>query len=142
MDVIGLPARLNRRLARARAMAEARMLTRCTIAHQGAPADRVTGEDGMEVTPWLVDATARPCRLVALDNTSRDATVGVATEESATRRLDLAHDTRLVDGQVARIDSGEWAGTYWRIREAVGADQKSALRVRVEQVQRPRGWPS
>lgn len=96
--------------------------------------------DGQHVAAWVTDYTDLPCRLATHQTTSSTLVIGEAESEQATRDLHFPHDTRLVDGAVVLLTSGEWAGTYWAVRESTGADQKTALRVRVVQIEKPGGW--
>jgi hypothetical protein len=132
-------ANLNRRLANGRAAERVMMTSRCTIRHPDPDNPWTPGPDGFEVPAWLTDYTDHPCELMDPEP-SRTVVVGDVTQEQAVRRLRLPHDTRTHDGAVIRLDSGEWVGTFWKVTEATGADNRTALRVRVSEVPEPEGW--
>lgn len=148
MDPAGLPARLAARLARGRAMAEARMGT----AH-GASDVRImrkTGRStqdettGRQVPVWDTPYADRPFRLDGSssgDGGSKKVTVADVEYEQATAVGHLPHDTYdLLDGDLIDITAGTWAGTVWRVVEAVKADQKTARRLPIVEVDRPEEW--
>ncbi len=121
-----------------RAFAEARMTSRVTIYR---PTGRTTqNEDtGREVPVWDEIHTDIPFRL----KHGRNKTVtigGVEFEEaSAEGSMPAAiHDLR--DGDHADLTAGEWAGTAWRIVEAIKGDQMTARRVPIVEVDRPGEW--
>ena len=131
---------LQNALARGRAAAEARMLSRCTIR-------RKTGNtvivDGFEVPEWEVIYTDLPCRLATSPGPARSRTQspgGVEIERS-TPRLDVPAPTSdLRDDDHADITSGENSGRVVRLREADWSDQATARRIPVEATERPKEW--
>lgn len=136
---IGEPIVTDEELAEHRADALVRMRSRCIIALPLPRAQWPTGEDGMQTPAHRLLYADLPCRL-ARDEQSSEATVGDASAEQARRRLDVPHDTRLVDGVLVQIVSGEWVGTFWRLPESVGKDQATALRLVAEEAEEPEGW--
>mgnify|MGYP003296445539 CR=1 FL=1 len=48
--------------------------------------------------------------------------------------------TDLADGDLLDITSGEWAGSVFRVVEAVKGDQHTARRVPIVEVPRPEEW--
>lgn len=119
-----------------RADAESRMTSRVTIRRIGAP---VT-VDGLEVPGWTTVYTGLPFRLVPKG--ARAVTIGGVTFEEATARGDMpaATTTNLADDDVIALTAGEWAGSFWRIVEAVKGDQQTARRVPIVEVPQPEGW--
>lgn len=120
------------------------MTSRCTIAAPLPESQWVTGPDGMQVPSYRLEHVDLPCRLSPQSqlgtSTSVTVFVGDASQEAAGRMLHLPHDRRVTDGAFVRIDEGEWVGTFWRLLDGTGADQMTALRVRVTQVDEPEGW--
>ena len=141
MDVIGLPERISARVARGRAAATARMTSTVTIR-------RLTGNtttvNGYEVPVWEVVHVGIPFRLgssASGDLGTRAVVVGGVTFQQATAVGSLPWDTTdLRDSDLIDIVSGEWAGSVFRIVEAVKGDQKTARRVPVVEVPRPEEW--
>lgn len=126
------------------------MLSRVTIRRLAG--QRTQDQYGQDVDEYVVIATNVPFRL---DNgvgaaTSRVVRVGEQEFETATavghlpaRLVDdlryQKHD-RLLDGDWIDIVEGESAGHTFRIVEALFADLKTALRVPVYEVDRPKEW--
>ena len=115
------------------------MTSLCTIATPAPTSEWVKDADGFETRTHRLIGSGVRCRLDE-PGAAQAVVVGDASQAAATRLLRLPWDTRAPDGAVARIDEGEWVGTFWRIPSAAGADQKKELRVRVEQVSEPEGW--
>lgn len=104
---------------------------------------RLTGDttqvDGYDVPEWATVHANLPFRLVGGD--TRAVTVGGVTFQEATARADFPWDaTDLADGDLLDVTSGEWAGSVFRIVEAVKGDQRTARRVPVVEVPRPEEW--
>lgn len=94
---------------------------------------------GYEVPEWGAVHVDLPFRLVPRG--SRTLVVGGVEFENATARGDLPWDTtNLADDDFLEIVSGEWAGSVFRVVEAVKGDQRTARRVPVEEVPRPEEW--
>lgn len=134
-------SRLPAVLARGRAMAQARMLSRVAVR-------RRTGAtvilDGLKVPVWVVVHPDLPFRLDDGSNDTggtRSVTIGGVTYQSATAVGHLPAATPdLRDDDLCEVTSGEWAGTVWRISKAVAKDQATARRLPIEQVARPVEW--
>lgn len=132
-----LNAAIEAELPFLRAEAEARMTSRVTIRRKtGATAqNESTGE---EVPVWTTVATAVPFRLVPKG--SRIVEVGGVEFSEATARGDVPHDTAIEDDDYFDITSGEWAGSAFRVIEAVKGDQRTARRLPITEVPRPEEW--
>ena len=101
--------------------------------------DTTTDENGWEIPVWEVVAYDVPFRLVGGD--TRKVTVGGVDFQEATARGDLPWDTAdLADDDYLDITAGEWAGSVFRVVEAVKGDQRTARRVPVAEVPRPEEW--
>ena len=101
--------------------------------------DTTTDENGWEIPVWEVVAYDVPFRLVGGD--TRKVTVGGVDFQEATARGDFPWDTfDLADGDYLDITAGEWAGSVFRVVEAVKGDQRTARRVPVAEVPRPEEW--
>ena len=101
--------------------------------------DTTTDENGWEIPVWEVVAYDVPFRLVGGD--TRKVTVGGVDFQEATARGDLPWDTAdLADDDYLDITAGEWAGSVFRVVEAVKGDQWTARRVPVAEVPRPEEW--
>ena len=119
-----------------RAEATARMTSTARV-------HRLTGDmvkvDGYEVPEWATVYAARPFRLVGGD--TRKVTIGGVDFQEATARGDFPWDTSdLRDGDLVEVTAGEWAGSVFRVVEAVKGDQRTARRVPVAEVSRPGEW--
>ena len=128
-------------LTRGRARAESRMTSTCTIRRR---AGTTAGAGGFQVPGWDVRMTARPCRIAgaaATDRRWRTVKVGDVEVQVASRVLHLpAGTTGLRDNDYVEITSGEVAGHAFRIVESTIADQQTAVRVQVFEVDRPAEW--
>ena len=127
-------------LAAGRAAALQGLESRVTI-HRltGAP----TTVDGYEVPGWSTVAVAVPFRLGTTstgDGGSRTVTIGGVEFSQATAVGHLPAGTDLADGDLLDITVGEWAGSVFRVVEAVKGDQQTARRVPVVEVPRPEEW--
>lgn len=129
-------------LARGRAMAEARMTSRCSI-HRFDPANPSTNADGMEVDGYALVHTGVPFRLAGSErggSGSRTVRVGESEVQVALRVGHLpAAVSDLADDDLIVVTAGENAGTVLRIVEATWADQQTARRVPVVEIDRPEG---
>lgn len=136
MSFIGDLTRARREL---QVYAEQRMTSRVTIRRESG---RTQDEYGQDVNAWSVVATDVPFRLDnGRDaNTSRVVRVGEQEFETATSTGHLPALTPLRDGDWLEVTAGESAGAVVRVVEAKSADQKTALRVPVYEVNRPEGW--
>lgn len=115
-----------------RAEAESRMTSRANIW-------RTTGrttqneETGEEVPEWEIVHADLPFRLQ--HGRSRTVTIGGVEFEEATAVGHVpAATTDLADGDHAEIVTGEWAGSVYRVVEAIKGDQMTARRVPVVEV--------
>lgn len=106
--------------------------------------DTTTDENGYEVPEWAAVHVDVPFRLGATstgDGGSRSVTVGGVTFDEATA---VGHFTAatadLADEDYIDIASGEWAGSVFRIVEAVKGDQRTARRVPTAETPRPEEW--
>lgn len=138
----GLPARLEARLARGRAAAEARHTSRCEVR-------RDTGRnkvDGVERVSWALQHMDLACRIRAprgSTGASASSNSGGVTAELGQREWHVKHDTtNLVDGDIILITTGPAAGSFWSIKDATPTgDQQTARRVTIVAAKRPRDWP-
>ena len=143
MDVANLPARLAAREARGRAMALARMTSRCrNLRRTGRqPQDESTGEQSPE---WLVIHVDLPIRLdggSSSDGGSRTVSMDGFSFEEATGIAHLpASTTDLADGDYIDVTAGEWPGFVCSVVKALRADQKTARRVPIREESRPDEW--
>ena len=110
------------------------MTSRVTIRRTAAP----TTVDGYEVPGWSTVATAVPFRLQG--GSTKAVTVGGVEFQEATAIGHLPAGTDLADGDLLDITVGEWAGSVFRVVEAVKGDQQTARRVPVVEVPRPEEW--
>ena len=119
-----------------RAEALARMTSRANVHRAIADPEKV---DGYDVPEWDLIHVGIPFRLVGGD--TRKVTVGGVDFQEATARGDLPWDTAdLADDDYLDITAGEWAGSVFRVVEAVKGDQWTARRVPVAEVPRPEEW--
>lgn len=143
MDVAGLPARLAAREARGRAMAEARMMSRCKVMRATGylPQDK---ETGAKHRSWAVIHRDLPFRLTGADAGSsgtRTITIAGVEVQVPVRTAHLPAATAdLRDGDLIDITAGDNAGSVYRIVEAEWQDQATARRVPVVGEQRPEEW--
>lgn len=94
---------------------------------------------GLEVPGWATPHTALPFRLVG--GTFNKLTIGGVTFDEATARGDFPASTvDLADNDLVEITAGEWAGSVYRVVEAIKGDQRTARRVPVVEAQRPSEW--
>lgn len=123
-------------LLSARATALERMTSRVTVHRGGAT---TTDADGFETPGWAPVYTDLPFRLVG--GSSHRVEVGGVVFAQATSRGDMPADTTdLADGDLIEVTEGEWAGAVYRIVEAIKGDQRSARRVPLAEVERPKEW--
>lgn len=141
MGAAGLPERLAGRLARGRAMAEARMLSECTIRHKtGKTAQNET--TGRVEPIWAVVYTGK-CRVRGgrTGTGYRVQTTPAGDRAVGVPEIHLPCDTTGVSGgDLIEITAGERAGTVWRVLNADAADQQSAYRLPTEGTARPKEW--
>jgi len=117
-------------LPRFRARAETRMTSRVTV-HRASARAAQNEATGRERRPPVAVATDIPFRLDGSsgDGGTRTVTVAGVEYQQATGVGHLpATFTDLRDNDVLEVTAGEWAGTFWRVVEAVTADQKTARR--------------
>lgn len=141
MSAEGLQDRLAGRLARGRAMAEARMVSTCTVRRQTGEMDQ-DESDGFEVPVWAV-VYEGPMRL-----RGARSGMGYRTEDTpAGERVLGVPEVHLpvdayaaADGDLVDVTAGERAGTVWRVVNSDAADQQTALRLPVEAADRPEEW--
>lgn len=118
-----------------RAMAESRMTSRAAVMRK----TWVTGPDGYEVAEWAAVYVDVPFRLKGKG--SRLVQVGGVefSQADAEGHLPWPSDL-LADDDLVEVTAGEWAGTVWRVVEAVKGDQRTARRFPVVEVARPEEW--
>ncbi|AIY15841.1 DUF6093 family protein [Pimelobacter simplex] len=142
MDAAGLPARLAARLARGRAMAEARMTSRCAVMRKTGYTEQ-DEETGLEVPVWAAIHVDLPLRLAGVPRgaaTHRTVNVGGVDIEVPVRTANHPHDTAdLHDGDLLDIYAGE-TPVVCQILESTGQDQATARRMLVFVVDRPEEW--
>ena len=128
-------------LARGRAAAAQRMLSRCTVRRK---TGATTVVDGVKVPVWAVVHTDLPLRLEGKTDSAsqsrRVETAGVEYELALRTAHFPAASTNLIDGDLIDVTSGESAGLVLRIIEADRSDQTTARRVPVVATQRPSEW--
>lgn len=127
-------------LAGARRDAEGRMTSRATVWRED-PDDPVV-VDGLASPRWVREQTDLPGRLAASSGAgqSRTATVGQTDVQLAVRAWHSpATTTGIRDGDVLEITAGENVGLFLRVVESTAADQATALRLPVVEVQKPEG---
>lgn len=100
---------------------------------------------GVEAQTWTVIVDTSPARLAEFGagaaGRNRPQRPGGVVWEQADRTLHLpAPLATLHDGDTVNITAGENAGTYWRILEATWADQRTAYRLPVVQIDIPENW--
>lgn len=98
---------------------------------------------GREEPAWDTVHQDLPGRLSrsSTASASKSNDVPGGTEQVATMTLNLPAATEDVrDGDLYDITAGQWSGRTFRIIEATAADQATALRVPVVEVQRPEEW--
>jgi hypothetical protein len=146
MQIDGLAERLQARLARGRAAAEARMLSRVTVRRRStySPQDEETGLEGVV---WTTTHSDLPCRMdqaggaSAVSGDSNRREIGGAHLELGTTTGQVPHDTAdLRVGDLVLVTAGTWPGTVWRIADASVGDQQTARRIRLEETPRPSEW--
>lgn len=130
------------RLPAMRARAVSRMTSTATV-YREAGLGEPDQETGVRTRQYDTVHTAGPFRLGGSDSGtsgSRTQTVGGVEVVLATRTGHFPVTvTGLRDDDLIEIETGENAGTVWRILEADFADQQTARRVPVIAVQRPEG---
>lgn len=138
-----MTTRLDQTLDRGRDAAAQRMRSRCRVMRI---TDRVTQDEtnGHEVPVWVEIYTGLPCRVGDAGGrspSSRTVDLGELDQEAGSRVISLPVDASLIaDHDLVDITDGENAGTVWQITESDWADQKTARRVPVLAVDRPREW--
>ena len=122
-------------IARARRAALAQLSSRVTV-RRGSGTQKV---NGIEVSGWADVHVDLPFRLVG--GRSHTVTVGGVQFEEATALGDMPADTTdLADDDLIDITAGEWAGSVFRVVEAVKGDQSTVRRVPIVETQRPKEW--
>lgn len=138
MNPDGLAERLQARLERGRAAAEARMLSRCTIRRDAglAPQDPETGRQPRD---WEVIHADLRCRLTG--NEARNVAAAGGEVDVPARILRVPWNTTgLADGDLIELTAGDATGLVLRIVEIAGSDQTTELRLPVIGAQRPEEW--
>lgn len=122
-----------------RRAAESRMTSRALVRH---PSGTTEGPDGFDVPAYTDTYADLPMRLAASRGatSSRTVTVGSTEVETATPVAHFPWNTVLADNDLFEVTAGERPGRFFRVVESTGADQQTALRVPVVEVQRPEGW--
>jgi len=134
---VTVQAAIDQEIAFLRAENTTAMTSRVDVYHK--TDETTTDADGYEVPVWEPVHYDLPFRLVGGD--TRAVTVGGVTFQEATARGDMPWDTTdLADGDYLDVISGEWAGSVFRVVEAVKGDQRTARRVPVAEVPRPGEW--
>ncbi|WP_181312468.1 DUF6093 family protein [Nocardioides campestrisoli] len=148
MDAADLPARLQARLARGCAAAEARMGASNgasdVIVYRKGDAGQQNEDTGAQSPEWEpVHAGVLPFRLGGTRGAGQTRTVSTPAGDVqvALRTGSFPNEgPDLQDGDLIAIVAGERAGTFWSIVEADAADQQTARRVPVVAAQRPEEW--
>lgn len=137
----GLAERLADRLARGRAAAEARMLSRGVVKRRSGT---TTNADGFKVPAWSTRHTDLPLRLAGAPQSgsgTRTVTRGGAEVQLAVRVASVPAATGdLRDGDIIEITAGENAGVFVEVVEAAWQDQATARRLPVIETAQPEGW--
>ena len=140
-----LQSAINDELPFLRAEAEARMGSRVTIRRDTGEVDRAPSTT-LERPLWDTVDTEVPFRLDGSgsgDGGTRTVSIDGVDYQEATAVGHLpATRTDLADNDLLDLTTGEWAGTVWRVIKAVRADQKTARRVPIVEVGRPKEWDS
>lgn len=125
-----------------RAHAESRMTSTATIRRK--TGGSTTDADGYRVPEWEVVHVELPCRFPSPGSgASGTRTVSTPAGETqvAARRWDCpALTDNLRDGDYIDVTAGRMAETVWHLIEVTPADQETARRCPVEQVERPSEW--
>lgn len=126
-----------------RALAVSRMLSTADIRRKSGNVtqNETSGVEGQTWTPIAIT----PARLAEFGagaaGRNRPQRPGGVVWEQADRTLHLpASVSPLHDGDTVEMTAGENTGTFWRILEATWADQRTAYRLPVVQIDRPEGW--
>lgn len=135
-----LQAAIDAELGFLQAEAEARMTSRATVWREDPDAPPAL-VDGLEVPAFVAEQTNLPGRMVASRGAGQTRTVSIGQTEVqlAVREWHCpVATTGLRDGDVLEITVGR-VGTFLRVLEATGADQTTALRLPVVEIQKPEG---
>lgn len=128
-------------LAAGRVAAEQGMTSRAKVRRRTGDTVKV---DGYDVDEWQIVYADLPFRLAATgtgDGGTRRVSIGGVEFQDATARGDMpASTTDLADDDLIEVMSGEWAGSVWRIVEAVKVDQRTARRAPIVEAARPEEW--
>jgi hypothetical protein len=114
------------------------MTSTCTIGHKSGTS--TTG--GLKKPSWS-KSTGVPIRLGGANagsSGSRTVDIDGAPVEVPIRVASFPIGTALEDGWIIEITSGDNAGRFYRVVEAGGKDQATALRMQVVGTERPDGW--
>lgn len=130
-----LQAAIEAALPQLRAEAEARMTSRCKIAHKGG----TSTAGGIRKPVWTPDYTDHPVRIGGSDGSRTFDVDGLPVTVPA-RVASLPIGTSVVDGSVIEMTAGDLTGQFFRVVESTGKDQATALRVQVVGIERPDGW--
>lgn len=145
MQLDGLPERLQARLARGRAAARARMLTRVAVMRRTGLSNQ-DEDTGRQAPEWATVYVDLPFRL---DSSGTGQAAGGSTTknisdvrvEASTLIGQMPYDTAdLADGDLVEVMTGEWPGRVWAVRDASVGDQQTARRVQLEETKRPSEW--
>lgn len=119
-------------------MHEALMWSRVTIHRQNPNRTEQDEDTGRELPAW--DVVAEDVPASRHPRGSRRVAVGGVSERRDTPEIDLpATQYDLADRDVIEITSGEWAGRFYSVVEAIEGDRQTVRRIPVEQVRRPSG---
>jgi hypothetical protein len=130
-----LQSAIEAALPELRREAEARMTSRATIGHK-------SGTDtsgGLKKPSWSKSAGV-PMRLGGTSDASRTVDIDGSPVTVPVRVASFPIGTALEDGWIIELTSGDNAGRFYRVVEAGGKDQATALRVQVVGTERPDGW--
>lgn len=111
------------------------MTSTCTIGHKGG----TTSSGGIKRAVWTPDYSDHPIRIGGTEGT-RALDIDGLPVTVPTRVASLPIGTVVTDGTVIEITAGDLAGEFFRVVEATGKDQATALRVQVIGTERPDGW--
>lgn len=125
-------------LAEFRAEAVSEMTSRANVR-------RITGrgprnpDTGAETSSWAMAHAGIPFNLKG--GRSRTITIGGIEFTEATAEGHLPADTfDLIDEDLIEVTAGEWAGTVWRVLEAVKGDRDVKRRLPIVEAARPPEW--
>lgn len=125
-------------LALFRAEAEARMTSTGEIYRRS---EQVQMVDGEEISPWIEIKQDLPGRLAGATSGAGSATTQSEGRVTIARQQPEWHcpygTKGLRQNDLLKIVTGEHADTFWRLGAITFGDQQTALRIPIEQTDRP-----